>query len=154
MQGPEEIGEVNPPEPAVAKATPPSVRQLPFSRWWPLLAGAMAGVVLRLVFFGSPGNWYAAMMGSFIYLSPILVGAVTVYVAERKQRRSWAYYFWAPFMANLFFVLGTLLVMIEGLICAIVIVPLFATLGALGGVASAASQTGQNRPCTASDSCH
>jgi hypothetical protein len=64
----------------------------------------------------------------------VVVGAVTVYVAERTERRTWSYYLWAPFVANVFFVLGTLLIMIEGLICAIVIVPLFATFGALGGL--------------------
>ena len=107
---------------------------LPFSAWWPLIAGAAAGLVLRLIFFGKPGGAYAAMMVSFIYLCPALVGAVTVYVAERKSRRSWAYYLWSPFVANVFFVLGTLVIMVEGLICAIVIVPIFAVIGSVGGL--------------------
>jgi len=38
------------------------------------------------------------------------VGAVTVYVAERKQRRTWKFHFYAPFFANCLYVLGTLLV--------------------------------------------
>jgi hypothetical protein len=108
--------------------------RLPFSGWWPLLAGVLAGLALRLLFSGKPGGPYAAMMAAFIYLSPLIVGAVTVYVAERRQRRSWAYYFWAPFLANILYVLGTLLVMIEGLVCAVIIAPLFAALGALGGL--------------------
>lgn len=107
---------------------------LPFKGWWPLLAGVAAGLAIRLVFHGKPGNAYAAMMGSFIYLSPLIGGAVTVYVAERSARRSWGYYFWAPFVANLFYVIGTLLIMVEGLICAIVIAPVFAVFGAFGGV--------------------
>lgn len=110
----------------------------PFAWIWPVLAGASAGVGLRLVFWGEPGKPFAAMMAAFIYFSPILVGAVTVYVAERKQRRTWKYYFWAPFFANCLYVLGTMLIMIEGLICAVVIVPLFAVLGGLGGLAMGA----------------
>ncbi|HKO68836.1 MAG TPA: SRPBCC domain-containing protein, partial [Burkholderiaceae bacterium] len=86
------------------------------------------------IFFGKPGGAYAAMMASFIYLCPVLVGAVTVYVAERKARRSWGYYLWSAFVANVFFVLGTLLIMVEGLICAIVIVPIFAVIGSVGGL--------------------
>ena len=74
------------------------------------------------------------MMGAFIYLAPMLVGAITVYLAEKKRRRSWAYYFYAPFLANVIFVFGTMLIMIEGLICALVIVPVFAALGTLGGL--------------------
>ncbi len=108
---------------------------LPFRRWYPLAAGLLAGLVLRFLFSGAPGGNWSAMAGAFIYAAPIVVGAVTVYVAERLKRRSWPYYFWAPFLANCFFVLGTLLIMIEGLICAIIIVPLFALLGALGGLA-------------------
>lgn len=75
------------------------------------------------------------MTGTFIYIAPMLVGAITVYVAETIERRKWTYYFWAPFVANCFFVLGTLVIMIEGLICAIVIVPMFAMIGTLGGLA-------------------
>jgi uncharacterized protein YndB with AHSA1/START domain len=130
---------VTAPEPADAvQAAQPAAKTLPFSGSWPLLAGVMAGIALRLVFSGQPGGPYAAMSASFIYLGPCLVGAVTVYVAERQQRRSWGYYLWAPYVANLLFVLGTLLVLIEGLICAIVIVPLFACLGAVGGLAMGA----------------
>ena len=107
---------------------------LPFSALWPLLAGAGIGLGLRLVFSADPGQPYSAMAGSFILLAPIAVGAVTVYAAERQRRRSWGYYFLAPFLANVLLVVGSLLILIEGWICAILIVPLFATLGALGGL--------------------
>ena len=108
--------------------------RLPFAKRWPVLAGAVLGVLLRLVFFGRPGGAYAAMMASFIYLAPVLVGAATVYLAERQQRRSWGYYLWAPFVANVLFVLGTMMIMVEGLICAIVIVPMFSVIGMAGGL--------------------
>jgi hypothetical protein len=107
----------------------------PFSSWYPFAAGIAGGLFLRFLFPGRPGGTWSAMAGSFIYLAPMLVGAITVYVAETHKRRSWAYYFWAPFLANLFFVLGTLVIMWEGLICAIVIMPMFAFVGAIGGLA-------------------
>jgi hypothetical protein len=106
---------------------------LPYSRWWPLLTGALSGVALRLVYSGSADSAYAAMSGAFIYLAPAVVGAVTVYVAETQKRRDWDYYLWAPVLANLFFVIGTMLIMIEGLICAVIILPLFCILGAISG---------------------
>lgn len=107
---------------------------LPFNGWLSVLAGALVGILLRLVFIGVGTNPYTAMMGSFIYLAPILVGAVTVYLAERQARRTWSYYFLAPFVANILFVCGTLLIMIEGIICAILIVPLFGVLGGVSGL--------------------
>ena len=124
-----------PDSPEEAALMPPEERyELPFAKRWPVLAGALVGVLLRLAFFGNPGGPYAAMMGSFIFLAPVLVGATTVYLAERHRRRSWGYYIWAPFMANVFFVLGTLIIMVEGLICAVLIVPVFAVIGIVGGL--------------------
>jgi hypothetical protein len=113
-------------------ASRPSV--LPFSKWWPLAMGALTGIALRLIFSGDPGGAFTVMKGAFIYLAPIAVGAVTVYVAETKQRRKWSYYVWAPVAANALFVLGTMVMLIEGLICAVIILPLFCVLGALGGL--------------------
>lgn len=112
----------------------PPTRTLPFSRFWPVLAGAAIALVLRLAFSGAPGHRYSAMLGAFIYLAPALCGAVTVYVAERTQRRSWTYYFSAPLLSTSLFVVGTLLVYIEGVICAVLIIPMFALMGGLGGL--------------------
>lgn len=83
---------------------------------------------------GDGNNAFAAMSASFIYLAPVLVGAVTVYVAEKQQRRSWGYYFVFPCLANVLFICGTLLIMVEGLICAILIVPLFSFVGGVSGL--------------------
>ncbi len=122
------------PEPAIDKDLGP-LKVVPFSAWYPVVAGVLGGILLRLLFSGDPGSARSAMAGSFIFLAPMLVGAITVYVAETTQRRSWTYYLWAPMVANGLFVLGTLVIMIEGLICALVIVPLFACVGAVGGLA-------------------
>lgn len=111
---------------------------LPYRNLLPVAAGVLSGLLLRFVFSGSAGKPYAPMLASFIYVAPLVVAAVTVYVAERAAPRTWGYYFLAGAMANVFFVLGTMLVLIEGLICAIVIVPLLAVLGGLGGLAMGA----------------
>jgi Polyketide cyclase / dehydrase and lipid transport len=105
---------------------------MPYSKWWPLVGGALSGVLLRVLFM--LGENFEVMGASFIFLAPILVGVVTVYLAERQQRRSIAYYFAVPCFANMLFVLGTLIIMIEGMICAILIVPLFSILGGIGGL--------------------
>jgi len=127
---------MNDPRPVPIPPLPPwpESRRPPFSRWWPVGWGALAGLLLRLLFWGKPETAYAAMLDSFILGSPTLVGAVTVYMAERKFRRSWSYYFVAPAIATLFYVIGSLLILIEGWICAIVILPLFAVVGGLSGL--------------------
>jgi hypothetical protein len=109
-------------------------RWLPMSKSYPVLAGAIAGILLRLLFSGSGGSAWSAMAGAFIYAAPVVVGMVTVYLAERQQRRTWGYYIAAPFGATALFVAGTMLLMIEGWICAVIIIPMFAVLGAAGGL--------------------
>ncbi|MFZ6657134.1 SRPBCC domain-containing protein [Undibacterium sp. TJN19] len=109
-------------------------KTLPFSNWFPLVAGALIGVILRLVFSGKPEAAYAAMAGTFVLLVPMAVGATTVFVAECQKRRSWSFYIAAPIIANFLFVLGTMAIFIEGAICAIIIIPLFAVAGAAGGL--------------------
>ena len=145
----------NPYQPANSPLEQPRYesRRLPYSGWWPVLGGALAGFTLRLIFSGSADNAYAAMLSSFIIGSPVLVGAVTVYLAELGRRRSWNYYFVAPMIATLLYVVGTLVALIEGWICAIIILPLFALVGGLAGLAMGAICRATNWPRRAVVSC-
>ena len=97
--------------------------------WWPLLAGALFGLVLRAIYSGSPGALFETMSGSFALLAPIAISAVTVFVAELRARRTWAYYFWMGALANVLFTVGTFLIHLEGLICVILAAPLFTLIG-------------------------
>jgi hypothetical protein len=112
----------------------------------PLICGALVGVAFRLFFSGTPGEPYHAMMSTFTLLVPIVVGAVTVYMAERAGRRSWSYYFFAAAAANALFVIGTMVIRVEGLICAVLAVPLFGLVGALGGILMGAVCRWTRRP--------
>jgi hypothetical protein len=111
-----------------------------------LSGGAIAGLVLRLIYSGSPGQPYAAMMQSFILCSPVLVAVVTVYIAELQARRTWKYYFVSGAISNLIYVLGTLLILLEGWICAVIIFPLFALIGGIAGLTMGAVCRATNWP--------
>jgi len=74
-----------------------------FSELWPLAAGAVFGVLIRILFSDEPGGLMSAMAAPFIYFTPFAVGAVTVYAAERTERRSWVYYMGVGALANFFF---------------------------------------------------
>lgn len=123
----------------------PSESPLPGRPWltrmgWtaPLACGALVGIGIRLLYWGKSGQAFDPMMRSFVLLVPVLVGAVAVYLAERVRRRSWWYYFGVGAGANALFVLGTFIIMIEGLICVILAAPLFALLGGFAGLAMGA----------------
>ncbi len=121
-------------------------RVWPFPKWHPMLAGALVGVFIRIAFYGMPGEFFSPMVWAFISLAPLAVGAVTVYVSELTARRSWGYYLMVGMGANLMFILGTMLIMIEGLICAILIAPMFALYGALGALVMGALCRATNWP--------
>ena len=104
----------------------------------PLVCGALVGIAMRLLYSGKPGQPYHAMMNSFVLLVPVVVGASAVYVAERTRHRSLWYHFWVGAGANSLFVLGCFLIMIEGLICVVLAIPLFALIGGLSGMAMGA----------------
>jgi hypothetical protein len=103
-------------------------------------------LLMRLAFSGDPGDVMSAMLASFIVGAPIVVGVVTVYLAELEERRTWTYYFVAPVVATALLVAGSLAILIEGLICAILIVPLFAIVGGLAGLAMGAICRATNWP--------
>ena len=128
-------------------------RRLPFRIHWPIVAGAAAGLLMRLAFMGDPGQIMSAMLASFIIGSPLVVGVVTVYLAELEERRTWHYYFMSPVIATGLYVFGSLVILIEGLICAIIIVPLFAIVGGLSGLAMGAICRMTNWPRPAIVSC-
>jgi len=107
---------------------------LPMLMRYPVIAGALTGLALRLFFSGGGGSYWSPMVGAFIFGAPILIGMLTVYLAERQKRRNWKYYIVAPILANILFVSGTFALLIEGFVCAIIIVPMFAILGMLGGI--------------------
>ncbi len=130
----------------VFPAPPPSKRRLPFSSLVPVLAGAFVGVVFRLMFMGEGHARNSPMVGAFIAFVPFAVGAFTVYMAERTERRTWGYYAIAGALANVIFVLATMAILIEGLICAVLIVPLFAITGALAGLIMGAICRSANWP--------
>lgn len=113
---------------------PPANFKRPFSNWWPLIGGALVGLALRGIFSGEPGSRFASMLPVFLLLAPMAVGAFTVYLAERSQRRSYAYYLFAPMIATCLFVLGSMAILWEGLICAVLILPVFMLAGGFGGL--------------------
>lgn len=125
--------EPNAPAPTASKTNSQAV--LPFLLRYPILIGLAIGLFLRAVVYAGPaGSVLSAMSWGFIWLSPLAMGATTVYLAELQQRRSIAYYLFAPMLSTSLMVLGCLVILIEGMICAILIVPVLCLMSSVGGL--------------------
>ena len=110
---------------------------------WPqliylFLAGAAYGLLMRAVFMlplfkhSAAGSASGAMLGSFLFLVPLLIGMLTVYRLPPVQR-SWGKALLLPWIPTLLFVAGTALLLIEGSICIIMALPIFLATASLGG---------------------
>jgi hypothetical protein len=118
----------------------PPASTIPFAWWHSILIGAMYGFMMRLIFnssVGFPGNYIDAlgtMTTAFAVFVPIAIGAITVHLAEKQRRRSFSYYFFAPWLSVTLFVAGTAIALIEGAICIALALPLFVLGGSIGGI--------------------
>lgn len=76
---------------------------------------------------------YSVMSVSFLCISPLVVGALTVYFSEEKYARIKWYRFFIPWLPILLFLLVTITTKIEGWACWLMILPLFLLTASLGG---------------------
>jgi len=108
--------------------------RLGHSVWWPILAGAVVGILLRFAFAGQNGESFSPMLGSFIYGAPVASAAISTWMCGEDRRAKLSTCMLVGMASACLVVLGALLIAIEGWICAIVIFPLFAVTGLVTGL--------------------
>jgi hypothetical protein len=104
-----------------------------------ILAGApfalVYGISARLA-FGSDQfpSYFSTMSIAFLFLVPLVVGAITVGLAPARQRTAWSYAIGMPLVscAIALAVIGALA--LEVLICLVMAAPIVGIMGSLGGV--------------------
>ncbi len=103
----------------------------------PLLFGMAYGLLLRIAFYWSITRHYLGeVMGlAFAFGAPFAVGAITVFL-RAPALRSWNNAASGAFVAVTLFVLGTGLLLLEGLICIAMALPLFWIAAILGAWAA------------------
>ena len=106
--------------------------------------GAGYGLLLRLVFGLEPlGDWAGVMMITFIFVVPVVIGFVTVYVLPEPG--GWGRWLGMPLVAALLTAVSALALAWEGLICIVVWLPIFLVLAMLGGVVAGLTRRWQGR---------
>ena len=103
----------------------------------PLLFGMAYGLLLRIAFYWSVTERYLGeVMGlAFAFGAPFTVGAITVFL-RTPEVRSWKNAASGAIVSVTLFVLGTGLLLLEGLICIAMALPLFWLAGIFGAWAA------------------
>ena len=130
-----------PSEPApILVSAPTPVNQQPWPRLiYLFLAGAGYGLLMRAVFMlplykhSSAGSASGAMLASFLFLVPLVIGLLTVYRLAPAQR-TWGRALILPWVPTLLFVAGTAVLLIEGSICIVMALPIFLATASFGGL--------------------
>jgi len=102
-------------------------------------AGLLYGASARLALRFYPGNGSGVMLAAFVFLIPLGMGFIPVFMAELKQaQRVWVWLFfpWIPVVAGC---AAAMLAMLEGLICVVMFLPVALILSTVGGVLGGAT---------------
>jgi hypothetical protein len=104
---------------------------------WILIAsvaiGAAYGLTVRLL-AGMHKDFFSVMSIGFIFFMPFALGCIAVFVAEIKRPQSVRTWIWLPWLPLLASLLGTLVTLLEGIICIVMFLPISIPLASIGGV--------------------
>jgi hypothetical protein len=118
-----------------------------------LLFGAVVGVVYGLTFrYGIQHTilpkFEGVLSAAFVLGVPFVMGYVTIYIIERRQRQKfWVWIIW-PLISIAGWTLGTYLALLEGLICIVMFLPIAMVCASLGGIAAGVFVRISQRPRT------
>lgn len=96
---------------------------------------SLYGLFVRLT-FGLLQSFMGVMSVAFLAIAPLVIGFLTIYFLPLKKIKSSGAAFFIPTLTCLAILGITLLFSIEGIICWIMIFPIFAILAGLGGLIS------------------
>lgn len=105
-----------------------------------LFVGLLYGLLARMIFGAitldadEASGWMATMSLAFIFATPLVVGALTVFLAPLPYRLRVSYALIAPLVSTLLVLAVYIAFQIELLVCAVMLLPAFAVSAILGGV--------------------
>ncbi len=99
------------------------------------MLGAIYGLIMRGFFGNSRGNSvFETMSLTFIFGVPVALGFITIAFADLETRESWPRCVVIPWLSGVLYVGSALLCLWEGLICAIIWLPIVLVLSSIGGI--------------------
>jgi hypothetical protein len=92
-------------------------------------------VVLRFIFgIERIGDLFSIMSLTFLFLLPVVVGALTVYLSDEEKANSIPYRIFAPWIPIFMFLIITIALALEGWACWLMILPVYLIAASFGGL--------------------
>lgn len=92
-------------------------------------------LILRLVFGLDEWNEiFSVMSFTFLFLTPSILGAISVYYLSEDLAKKWRYRILVPWIPIFLFLIITLMLQIEGWACWVMILPVFLIAASIGGI--------------------
>lgn len=108
------------------------------ARWQGLLMGVFYGLTLRLLFAMSPDGLLQIISTAFMLLVPFAVGAVAVLVDAQGEETTFGHQMFVSSWAMFWFLISMFLLFLEGLICIVLVTPVFMVAALIGGAIAGA----------------
>jgi hypothetical protein len=101
--------------------------------------GLLYGALARMAFNGTLlGERFVTLTYAFLFLAPVAIGALTIWLARGPGRTSWMTAFFLPWLATGIGGLTTAVLAYEALICVVMALPILLPMSSLGGTIMAA----------------
>ena len=108
------------------------------------------GTIARITFasdFAVLGELYGLMTIGFLFLVPVAIGALTVYLSPAAERESRRYCFWKPWQSAFIAMLLAGVLGIEAAVCLVIAAPIFFDARQRGWAALLPSSPASGRAC-------
>ena len=97
-------------------------------------------LIVRWVYGIELNGWneiYRVMSISFLFLLPVLIGALTIYLSPSPKSKKLVYKIFIPWIPIFIFLIVTIILEIEGWACWLMMLPIFLAGASLGGIIGA-----------------
>ena len=99
-----------------------------------IFSGIAYGLIARLLVELSDKDFFETMTIGFLFVTPAIIGAITVYFGTDKQRKSTRFQIMMPWVSIAAFLLVTMITFLESTICVVMLLPAFLLSASVGGV--------------------
>jgi uncharacterized membrane protein YeaQ/YmgE (transglycosylase-associated protein family) len=99
-----------------------------------IILGTVYGLVARLLIEFNDNDFLKTMTIGFLFVTPAIIGAITVFFGTEKQRKSAAFQIMMPWVSIAAFLLVTMITLLEATACVVMLLPVFLFFASTGGV--------------------